>query len=140
MRLSSVCPECGAVYERDDNTAACPTCQPRRTHRPNHYYAGSSTSRGYDSTWKRLSARARKLSPQCEDCGTVEDLTADHSAEAWKRRSAGKAIRLRDIAVVCRRCNSERGAARGNQRDQHARWIRPDLNVLAAELESEDDP
>ncbi|WP_369022552.1 hypothetical protein [Micrococcus luteus] len=70
---------------------------------------------GYDYAWQKLSARARRLQPFCEDCGSPEDLTADHSVEAWKRKAAGKVIRLRDISVVCRRCNSERGAARGEK-------------------------
>ena len=49
------------------------------------------------------------------DEGDDVRLTADHSVEAWKRKAAGKVIRLRDISVVCRRCNSERGAARGEK-------------------------
>lgn len=74
-----------------------------------------ATELGYDYAWQKLSARARKLQPFCEDCGATDDLTADHSVEAWKRKAAGKVIRLRDISVVCRRCNSERGAARGER-------------------------
>lgn len=59
-----------------------------------------------------MSKRARRLQPWCSDCGTVEDLSADHSVEAWARRAEGKAIRLQDIEVVCRSCNSRRGRAR----------------------------
>jgi 5-methylcytosine-specific restriction enzyme A len=69
--------------------------------------------RGYDSRWRKLSARARKLQPWCDDCGDIDDLTADHSPEAWARHDAGKPIRLRDITVVCRACNTLRGKARG---------------------------
>lgn len=138
-RLPSVCPECGGVYERDDNTAACPECKPARTSRPNHYGRGSSTARGYGYSWRKLSERARRLSPQCEDCGAVEDLTTDHSAEAWRRHELGKTIRLRDVSVVCRRCNSERGAARGARGSDHQKWERPDLHQLADELDREDD-
>lgn len=71
-----------------------------------------SAHRGYDSAWERLSQRARKLQPFCSDCGSTEDLQADHSPEAWARRAAGKAIRLKDIDVVCGRCNTARGKAR----------------------------
>lgn len=139
-RLPSVCPECGAVFDRDDSTAACPSCTPRgRTTRPNHYGRGSSTARGYGYRWRKLSERARAMSPQCEDCGTAEDLTTDHTEEAWQRHELGKVIRLRDVAVVCRRCNAERGAARGARADQHAQWERPDLHQLADELDREDD-
>lgn len=69
--------------------------------------------RGYDSRWRRLSEKARKLQPFCSDCGSTTDLTADHSPEAWRRHAAGKPIRLRDIDVVCGPCNRTRGAARG---------------------------
>lgn len=134
-RLQSICPECGYAFERDDSMAACTDCQPRRTHRPNHYGKGSSTARGYDYRWRKLSEQARRLSPQCEDCGAVEDLTTDHTAEAWTRRAQRKAIRLRDVAVVCRRCNAERGAARGARAGDHQRWERPDLDVLADDLD-----
>lgn len=71
-------------------------------------------ARGYDQAWRKLSERARKLQPFCTDCGTREDLTADHSPEAWARKAAGKTIRLRDITVLCLPCNVRRGAARGN--------------------------
>lgn len=68
--------------------------------------------RGYDSKWAKLSQRARKLQTFCSDCGATENLQADHSPEAWARRAAGKAIRLKDIDVVCGPCNTTRGQAR----------------------------
>lgn len=64
----------------------------------------SATQRGYDSTWQRLSRRARHLQPWCTDCGAVDDLTADHLH--WP------ATTLADVEVVCRSCNSRRGAVR----------------------------
>lgn len=73
----------------------------------------SAAARGYDSRWRRLSEVARRLQPFCEDCGSREDLQADHSPEAWRRKSKGLAVRLQDIAVVCGPCNIARGAARG---------------------------
>lgn len=138
-RLQSVCPDCGTPYERDDNTAACPECKPSRTTRPNHYGRGSSTARGYDERWRRLSVQARRLSPQCADCGSVEDLSADHSAEAWRRREQGLTIRLQDISVVCLRCNAERGAARGALGDRHESWRTRELAALVDEFDREDD-
>lgn len=137
-RLRSVCPDCGDVFERDDSYSRCPECKPRRSHRPSHEWKSSPESRGYDWTWRKLSRRARALSPQCEDCGTVEDLTTDHSEEAWRRREAGLVIRLEDVAVVCRVCNAERGAARGDNR-RHEQWERPDMAQLADELDRDDD-
>lgn len=77
---------------------------------PDH--RGTAAARGYDSRWRRLSKRARKLQPFCSDCGTTDDLTVDHSTEAWQRYEQNLTIRLSDVEVVCRACNSRRGAAR----------------------------
>ena len=80
-------------------------------HRAPSEQAGAN-ARGYDYTWQKLSERARRLSPLCEDCHTTEDLTVDHTPAAWERKAAGKVIRLIDVAVVCRSCNGKRGRAR----------------------------
>lgn len=138
-RLPTACAECGGVYERDSgNYATCPTCKPHRPEPATPKRKRSSSSRGYGWQWRKLSERARRLSPQCEDCGSVHDLTTDHSVSAWQRIDSGLPVRLEDVAVVCRRCNSERGAARGERAGQHTRWERPDLNQLARELELAD--
>lgn len=113
-RLMSICPSCGASFERRGRNGSCEDCTPKRDSRRKDYGRGTPTERGYDAAWRRLSARARRLSPFCEDCGTTDDLTADHTVIAWQRKAEGKPIRLQDIAVVCRTCNAERGAARGD--------------------------
>lgn len=77
----------------------CVGCRPVKEH------PQSSTERGYDHRWRRLSARARRLQPFCSDCGAPHDLTADHLR--WPARS------LADVDVVCRGCNSKRGPSRG---------------------------
>lgn len=74
-----------------------------------------AATRGYDAAWKQLSKRARRLQPWCDNCGATEDLQADHSAEAWARKAAGKSIRLQDVQVLCGPCNRAAGAARGPQ-------------------------
>lgn len=94
------CLDCGEVI----HDTHCQTCTPRH---------GTARQRGYTSKWDRLSRRARRLSPLCEDCGTTQDLQADHTPQAWQRQAAGKPIRLTDIAVVCGTCNRKRGPARG---------------------------
>lgn len=78
---------------------------PARTKRP-------TGERGYGWTWQQLSRRARAAQPFCTDCGARDDLQTDHSPEAWRRRAAGKVIRLRDVAVVCGPCNRRRGRSR----------------------------
>jgi 5-methylcytosine-specific restriction protein A len=98
------CLSCGTPT----STTRCPACR-LPDERP------SATERGYDAAWFRLSKRARKLQPFCSDCFTTEDLTTDHTPQAWRRKAEGKPIRLRDVAVVCRSCNTRRGAARGDR-------------------------
>lgn len=113
-RLRSVCPECSAPFTRDAGGGAyCTECRPTNgtaaARRLTEQHRGTRHERGYDNAWIRLSERARKRQPFCLDCGATDDLTTDHSAEAWRRKAAGKSIRLKDVDVVCRRCNSERG-------------------------------
>lgn len=64
----------------------------------------SPAARGYDAAWRKLSKAARSAQPWCTDCGTTADLTADHLR--WP------ALSLDDVEVVCRSCNSRRGAVR----------------------------
>lgn len=73
-----------------------------------------ASDRGYDGAWTKLSKRARRLQPFCSDCGSTEDLQADHLPIAWERKAAGKAVRLQDVRVLCGPCNRAAGAARGH--------------------------
>lgn len=76
---------------------------------------------GRGAQWDKVSKRARELQPWCTDCGARQDLTADHLPSAWWRIGKGLAVRLRDVDVVCRPCNSTRGPAQpGSQR--YAEW------------------
>jgi len=84
----------------------------------------SSARRGYDYRWRRLSAQARREHPFCMDCGTHEDLTADHLR--WPART------LADVEVVCRSCNSRRGALRTNG---NATAVREPLHGYASPLD-----
>jgi 5-methylcytosine-specific restriction protein A len=79
----------------------------------------SPRERGYDTQWRRLSERARRLQPWCSDCGAIEDLSADHKPKAWQRKAQGKALRLCDVDVLCNGCNSRRESSRpGTKRAQ----------------------
>ncbi len=73
----------------------------------------NASARGYDTAWRKLSERARRLQPFCSDCGATEDLQTDHSPQAWQRKAGGHVIRLCDVEVVCGACNRTRGSARG---------------------------
>lgn len=63
-----------------------------------------SSARGYDSSWRRLVARALRLQRFCSDCGATERLTGDHLR--WP------AVTLADVEVVCLGCNIRRGTQR----------------------------
>lgn len=102
--LAKVCPECGTVTP----STYCDEHRPKSAPK-----ARSTKARGYGTTWRKLSERARRAQPWCSDCGTTSDLTTDHTPEAWRRVELGLAIRLADVDVVCRPCNARRGAARG---------------------------
>lgn len=106
--ILSPCRDCG----EPTHGTYCDHCRPQyiNRQRPNK---PQPQRIGYDYTWRKLSQRARSRQNWCSDCGSTEDLTADHSPEAWARKQRGLPIRLRDIDVVCRRCNTDRGAARG---------------------------
>lgn len=90
----------------------CPDCRAVRARRVVSAKKPSASSRGYDSAWRRLSARAIRMQPWCSSCTATEDLTLDHSPEAWVARDAGRAITPDMVTVLCRSCNSAKGAAR----------------------------
>lgn len=108
-----VCATCGTPHDRNNPCPTCPPPAPRRRTPAQETRRGTSRARGYDTAWDALSARARRLQPFCSDCGSTDNLTVDHTPQAWARRAAGKPIRLDDVDVVCAACNVARGPARG---------------------------
>ena len=102
--LLKPCAGCGDLAA----TAWCETCKPPKR----EPYPKRPRQLGYDTAWDKLSKRARKLQPWCTDCGATDDLTCDHSEQAWQRKADGLPIRLDDVDVVCRSCNGKRGRAR----------------------------
>lgn len=129
----TLCPDCGAAHAADDSgnprCAECRQVENREIER-DRLRSQTTAERGYGHRWQQLSKRARRLQDFCSDCGSPEDLTVDHSMRAWAAHEAGKTITLDMVDVVCSRCNTERGAARGvdasdvhrlDQREQLAR-------------------
>lgn len=122
--LLKPCVECGEVSDQ-------PHCIDHRLQRTPKT---SAVVLGYDRTWRNLSLRARRLQPFCLDCGSPEDLTADHSPRAWARKAAGKHLRLCDVSVLCLRCNSDAGPARpGSERFEAWETTDGDLNTTTPE-------
>ena len=77
---------------------------------------------GRGAAWDRLSRRARSFQDWCTDCGSRDDLTADHLPSAWHKVIKHRALTLHDVEVVCRSCNSRRGPAQpGSQR--YVAWL-----------------
>lgn len=116
--MTKPCLDCGDLSE----DSRCHTCM-RQFHNLNrrgedaHRDRLSPRERGYDTAWKKLSAKARRLQPWCSDCGATEDLTTDHLPSAWVRKAAGKSIRLADVDVLCKPCNARKGSSRpGSER------------------------
>jgi 5-methylcytosine-specific restriction enzyme A len=72
--------------------------------RPNLRTATTS-QRGYGAAHQRRSRQARAAHPWCEECGATEDLTADHLTAI-----ANGGDPLGPLLVLCRSCNSRRGA------------------------------
>ena len=106
------CLGCGELSE-DSRCHGCMRQNENLNRRGKHPSKGT---RDYDTAWKKLSAKARRLQPWCSDCGATEDLTCDHLPSAWERKAAGKAIRLSDVDVLCNPCNAAKGSSRPGSR------------------------
>jgi 5-methylcytosine-specific restriction endonuclease McrA len=82
------CLVCGAL----SNSSRCVT------HR-------KTTRRGYGWTHQQRARAAIAADPRCVDCGATQDLTADHIIPI-----AHGGNPLGPLQVLCRTCNSRRGA------------------------------
>jgi 5-methylcytosine-specific restriction protein A len=92
--MNKPCMVCGTPTPK----ARCPQHQLPKRPKP------APKERGYDERWRRISKMARILWPYCNQCGATEDLTCDHLRP-------GKVVEsLNDVQVLCRRCNSRKGA------------------------------
>lgn len=108
------CRVCGAVSERP----LCPEHEEATAPRGRASYR----DRGYDGAWDRLSRRARARQNFCTLCSATENLSTDHSPEAWHRKAHGLPIRLRDVQVLCAGCQAKLGSSRPGSR-RYTAWL-----------------
>ena len=66
----------------------------------------STNKRGYDNAWRRIAKAAITARPWCEYCGAATNLTADHIIPLAR----GGTSEATNVAVLCRTCNSRKGA------------------------------
>lgn len=113
-RFKHPCSLCG-VPTKETICEECSAAVDRRKIKPTQVKT-SSAARGYNSKWRRLSEQARRAQPFCIDCGSTNDLQADHSPATWEKVNKGLPLNLNDVEVVCGPCNRKRGAARGQRK------------------------
>jgi 5-methylcytosine-specific restriction protein A len=76
--------------------------------KPGNRRGATTTERGYGAAHQRRARAVIAAHPWCQECGTTENLTADHVTPI-----ANGGDPLGDLQVLCRSCNSTRGNTRG---------------------------
>lgn len=96
MTLCRPCLDCGSVAPTGSR---CPRCRSRW-----EASRGTSTQRGYGSTWRRTSQRViARDGGVCAYCGDVA-TTSDHVVP----KSKGGTDDLSNLVAACRPCNSRK--------------------------------
>jgi len=100
-RLPRPCLDCGTLV----SSTRCRRCQTRRERQ-----RGTTAQRGYHGGWDALSRRLTAEVGYCEQCGAQptpgNPLTVDHRLPL----SMGGSNDRGNLVVLCRRCNSSKGA------------------------------
>lgn len=99
--LMRVCIDCGDVA----NGTRCPSCRAEATRKQNQRRAAAGTL-GAPWAWRDKSRAIRRAQPQCVECGSSADLTADHI----RPRSLGGNDGVENLRTLCRSCNAKKGA------------------------------
>ena len=115
------CLDCGVLVRVGSRCEPCTAALPARV-RP------ARPSR--PKAWRRLSLQARELQPFCEDCGTTQDLSADHLVPV---SLGGRMLPALDgLGVVCRPCNAKRYAAQRRALQEVAEHPGPTSQAIPA--------
>lgn len=121
MRIQRPCLTCGELTTNTSRCEECAHAEARRIGRQHDKNRGTRLKdKEYDGQWRAVSQQARRIQRFCSDCGSTEDLTADHKPEAWQRKAEGKSIRLCDVDVLCRSCNGSKGSSKPGSERAHA--------------------
>jgi 5-methylcytosine-specific restriction endonuclease McrA len=75
---------------------------------PQHIPVRKRPAGRYNYRWRKASKAARTAQPWCSRCGSTIDLTGDHVLPM--ARGGERNPEVEDIVVLCRRCNSSKGA------------------------------
>lgn len=94
------CVVCGDISDR----SRCPEHRARDTRTNRTHVAWKNNAH-----WKNLSKRLRRLSPFCETCGAIEDLTTDHILPVDAHPEL--VYSEENCRILCRPCNGKRGNA-----------------------------
>jgi 5-methylcytosine-specific restriction protein A len=104
MQTPKPCLNCGRVTT---NGSRCPECGARHeAGQEARRVRGTRTERGYGNDWLRISREAIRLQPWCSICFATGDLTGDHIVP----KKSGGGDDPRNVRVLCRACNSRKGA------------------------------
>jgi 5-methylcytosine-specific restriction endonuclease McrA len=102
--MRRICRRCGKPTSERYFHAACGRAYEAEKSRRRRAAKGTTSQRGYGSDHQRLAKLAIARHPYCTDCGTTEDLCADHIVPTSK---GGRNV-LENYAVRCRGCNNAR--------------------------------
>ena len=102
MKVSRVC-SCGRVVR-----GRCDECNTKRRATEDKF-RGSSSSRGYDNAWRKLSVRFRKHNPLCAKCKVSGRIEPAKDVHHIKPISTHPELRLDwdNLMSLCRQCHRD---------------------------------
>lgn len=93
----------------------CGPCE-ARVQRQDVQHRGSSTARGYDSSWRRLRAAYAAQHHWCEDCLANDKRVPTAIVDHVQPHRGDEALRLdwNNLRALCRGCHSRKTAKEGH--------------------------
>ena len=102
MKVNRIC-ACGAVVK-----GKCEACSAKRRSTEDKF-RGSSSDRGYDNQWRKLSERFRKHNPLCARCNVKGRVEPAQDVHHIKPISTHPHLRLEwdNLMSLCRQCHRD---------------------------------